>query len=118
MTRQLKLEQNPLPHTLLFEHPTLAQLVTFIKVFRFNALKTIMLINFQAHISREKVWKSQQRFTHREHEDGDLHQIAIVGIGCRFPKASSVEDFWNLMLHRTISQIDTNSFAFDTSNRF
>lgn len=72
--------ERPLPATLLYEYPTIAALSRFL-----------------ADGPRPTDWKKQQPTSLPTDDAGTLESIAIVGIGCRFPGAESLEAFWQLL---------------------
>lgn len=48
------------------------------------------------HDGKENSWKSSIHFTFKMNEDND---IAIVGIGCMFPGAENLEEFWKVLVN-------------------
>lgn len=48
------------------------------------------------HDGKKNSWKSSIQFTFKMNEDND---IAIVGIGCMFPGAENLEEFWKVLVN-------------------
>lgn len=48
------------------------------------------------HDGKKNSWKSSIHFTFKMNEDND---IAIVGIGCIFPGAENIEEFWKVLVN-------------------
>lgn len=48
------------------------------------------------HDGSKNSWKSSIHFTFKMNEDND---IAIVGIGCMFPGAENLEEFWKVLVN-------------------
>lgn len=64
-----------LPHTLLWDYPTIKLLV--------------------GHLLGE------ENHTRDQMEQGSVEPIAIIGIGCRFPRASTPSAFWQMLMDGT-----------------
>lgn len=64
-----------LPHTILWDYPTIEAL--------------------SAYLAGEEIAERGGNNSHRANEP-----IAVIGIGCRFPGASSPDRFWQLMMNR------------------
>ena len=77
----------PLPASLVFDHPTIRALADHL----------VERVNPSVVLSGKPAPPSPAAALH-----GDLQEpLAIIGLGCRFPGAASVEDYWTLLREGT-----------------
>lgn len=91
----------PLPETLPWRHPTVHALAQY-------------LASLQAPSA-----SAERPVTGRNDREGEPGEpIAIVGIGCRFPGAASVQRFWELLLEGTDAVRPTPASRWDVARWF
>jgi len=85
-----ELFKQPIETTLLFNYPTINKLSNYLEQLSMNQNESSSV--FQKKVHFDVLTKIAERSFQK-------HDIAIIGIGCRFPHADSPEAFWQLLLN-------------------
>ncbi|MCV3212501.1 AMP-binding protein [Plectonema radiosum NIES-515] len=85
--------------TLLFEYPTPAELSQYLVQMFGTKLEKYMLPNWKSSKSFDLIPQQQSAVSSSANQLGSsaLEDIAVIGMGCRFPQSPDLESFWKLL---------------------
>ncbi|WP_125717732.1 non-ribosomal peptide synthetase/type I polyketide synthase [Pseudoalteromonas rubra] len=97
----MELHDIELEATVLYEHPSIAQLAHYLC--QFESVRERLEVKGQSYVEHTKV-QSEAPEVERSEPDTqalpDTMDVAVIGMACRYPQASDVDGYWQLLAEK------------------